>query len=717
MEVDALVASIGIPYWPTQVPEVRKRLSSQNPKGIDLNMVLNACEAKILKAQRGRAVNVLVLGLVLFGEDCVAKLRRDGFLRASKWNLAPDVPTYLVGGLLPAARELCLSQDTLNWLGSVGVLLRLGPHVQDLDRHLRGRLASERSTILRGLLATLELMFMYQGYGERDTKKPDLAKYSIEDLAEGFSYLYYRYAEAFGISDLDLAFLDTQKVVKDVYQSLIVHAISIRRYREWEILVDSFGFLCAFDAATFTLRITAPSEDLEKSIRLGFIEAEMSRVAIDRDPELDGAVALRAAGEEMSKRLASVAVELVKEPEPRYVFRIPTIGAFREFISQDALFREEASALYIGLTDYQAGVEQVMDFEVVDDVTLRDLVKAQRVISFTRWFVTTFLRPILDSDPELAIRSLVPSMTEEEIVELLSLAVDKTKARSIVKLLSWNSEDSRVFDIQYQPFLKGRLGYALPTNVIALSNIVRNSLAVTQERIYGATNDDPLAAGLRDALRAHTDRVGASISFRCGGFHGDIDVIAMIDDVLFVFECKHALLPVNVYEMRTTHDYMVKAGVQLDKIKQALGDEGVRAQCERRLGWEVGDKPDLVSCIVMGNRMFSGFCERGYRVISYQDLTQFIRVGQVTVLEHEVDTRPRGKVTAAALRGFMAGDVFHRRVFESMCESTFEYEYGRNLVQVQTFGLEAFELAKKFKVDLSEEEVQTIKSLRLPRRL
>jgi len=107
--------------------------------------------------------------------------------------------------------------------------------------------------------------------------------------------------------------------------------------------------------------------------------------------------------------------------------------------------------------------------------------------------------------------------------------------------------------------------------------------------------------------------------------------------------------------------------------------------------------------------MFSGFSERGHPVVSHHDLIRFVRVGEMTVLEHKVATRASGRLSATALKEFLSGGSMYRKLFSSMVEHIIPYEYGRVRVEEETFVLDAEELSRNFGISLTEEEVKRIK--------
>jgi hypothetical protein len=106
----------------------------------------------------------------------------------------------------------------------------------------------------------------------------------------------------------------------------------------------------------------------------------------------------------------------------------------------------------------------------------------------------------------------------------------------------------------------------------------------------------------------------------------DIDVCAIYQDTLFVFECKHTLHPVNSYDLRTTYDYIKKAENQLDKINKSFQDSKLLKILENKLKIKTDGITRIVSCIVLSNRPFNGNIFK-YPVRNINEVTNMLTAG------------------------------------------------------------------------------------------
>src|SRR5207244_9918542 len=117
------------------------------------------------------------------------------------------------------------------------------------------------------------------------------------------------------------------------------------------------------------------------------------------------------------------------------------------------------------------------------------------------------------------------------------------------------------------------------------------------------------------------------VKYAWGGRPGEIDVLGVDGDVVVAFECKNSILPTNTFELRTTFDYLEKAAAQLDRFRSALQSSEFRKQLHDRLGCMIPENPQIVSAIVLSNRLLAGSSFRGHPVRAVADLRSFLIYG------------------------------------------------------------------------------------------
>ena len=208
----------------------------------------------------------------------------------------------------------------------------------------------------------------------------------------------------------------------------------------------------------------------------------------------------------------------------------------------------------------------------------------------------------------------------------------KEKSQDIYRAISLGkSMLVRFLDLQYQSIIKCDNYFLIPLNILIGSNFIRNSLYLTRKRIFESTGVDTLTKLLKKVLEDNCDYVDDKVDYKYKTYSGDLDLIAKKDSSIFVFECKNTLYPGNVPEARTTYDHLQKAAEQLNKIVHLFKDNDFRKYLSNKLGWSIENNDKLSTCIVLGNRMYSGLIVDGHPVRGIYELANYIDTGDILV--------------------------------------------------------------------------------------
>jgi hypothetical protein len=176
-------------------------------------------------------------------------------------HCASDVATGLLRGLpeLPKSTQLYLS--------SIVALHTIVPDVKGRVNRLLHMFKKEKEAGLKGMLATLDLMFLT---ASRDVSKlgkelgsDDPEFFEAEEYAEGFSYALHLYWEQVGIPQYN-RILDPKAVRRNAYLLYLLDAAHVRAFHEVEVLVDAFGYTLAFDE-TLAVRVPQPKSPSGKN--------------------------------------------------------------------------------------------------------------------------------------------------------------------------------------------------------------------------------------------------------------------------------------------------------------------------------------------------------------------------------------------------------------------------------------------------------------------
>jgi len=343
--------------------------------GADSDQILTELQNHLSRQHPGRAANWLGLGIRLGGDAFLSSVRRRGLLRPSKYHFLSTTIDRATGILLEHASALGLGDTTLQYLRSVRTLAALSPAILERQQSLLAFLRSNRPVALKGLLATTDFLFMRGHYADRTVSTADIAFYSKEDIAEGLSLIFDLFSRTLGLSDHDLALLDAEAVAADRYVSPLIDACHIRKFQEWEILVDILAYVITGQPSQTEITLWCPDVSLAKSLRLGYIQTDMRGHIRLEELKQHPAMTIRQAGEDFYTKLGERFVEYVPDPLPRYRFNIPLHPEFFNLFSRNTLFREELFALSASANDNLASLEQILSFRLYEDLTLSDLLR------------------------------------------------------------------------------------------------------------------------------------------------------------------------------------------------------------------------------------------------------------------------------------------------------------------------------------------------------
>ena len=632
------------------------------------------------------ATNWLMIGLVFGRTEFIDHMRHTGVLRPSKYDYSARTIRSALSRLLSSRLEL--GESVERYLTSMKNLCILSDAVGMRLQSILRPMSRYRGMILRQLLAHVDLVFMRQatqGFcADREAKGDQLIFYSPEDLAEALSFIIYLYRSRLGTPTMTHG---SEEADDSVCWNLLVMGAQIRNFQKYEILVDSFDYCLQFDSQQRCATLSAPTIELETAIRLGFIGVEMQKQLSSIRAPSEDIVSLRKMGEDFYGLVKDKFVELKEDPFKRYTFRVFTEGPLKELLDSDSIFAEEHQILEYASTEWLAPLDQLLQFKVSGQLTVWDVMKTQRMFNFVRWYMTTHLEPKLGEETELVIRSLVPSFVKEDILRIL-MTVIGDKADAMLDFLSWHPDRSGMLDLQYQPIVEFEQTVLVPINVLANSDLLRNSLKLSGKRLYSDGTVDPLVNLLEHVLRTRTAQTVRNMQWSWNSAHGEVDVMALIDGILFVFECKNSLLPGNIFELRTSYDYIITASSQLDAFCQALSSEEFRNTISDRIGWRIGHNDRVVTCIVMMNRMFTGYRVGAHAVRGAFEILRQIESGTIALGQEEKCLWQGNEFTGEDLRRFIEDDSLHSLLWKSMVKTREVMPIGQFEVSYETLCLD-----------------------------
>lgn len=609
------------------------------PQKADLDEALSALSEAITRNRKGRSLSVARALLLLLGPDkSIKRIQREGTFRASRHAFSNPVVQLLIADWTENAVIYGFNQADISYLRSAGALWTLAPALREMRRSLVERLRSKRATAIKTLLAHVDAAFAFGMPGNRELPTDSAQAYSSEAMAEAFSYLLRLFHQELGLEKSHFRMVDDSSVSDTFYQDLLVDAAKVCEYLEAEVLIDAFPYSAGVTDARVTVSANNPA--LEKSIRLGYVQSDMQKIirlrgVIEHEAGDNREIlSVTSFAKTFYEKVGNLVVNFVPTPVPRYTMMLPLMDELHLKFSGNGLFLEDLSSIeMLGTEDY-VSPSQIIDSPVAGNVTVIDILKVQRFFYFMQFGLGAAIDrhlPVVER-PQIYLNSCLPVFERKKLLEMLQQLLGGEKAEEMLRLLTCNLSSEYV-DLQYTPVIVVGKWCILSLAVLSASNLVRNILCHSAERLTmrNKKDGDPMQIALKDALHQAGFLVDDEVDTGTKNNKLEVDVLAYRDGHLFLFECKNSFHPCNVYEMRTSYDHVTHAADQLTKRKAWLLDRANQRRLFERLAWKVDATDHVHTCIAIGNRVFNGSDCESHPVRQVHELLNVLRRGYIVI--------------------------------------------------------------------------------------
>lgn len=673
----------------------------------DLPHLLEFAHQSIRIGNTQDATNWLAIAFYCDPERTRRQAGRNGVLRCSKFGFNASCLADVITNLLKYSAALLLPPPAVQYLQSVSHLLQLANSVRRADKFLRDFLVRNEDNALKSTIARTEFLFMKGHEANLGESSDSLAFYTKEDLAEGASYIIHCFDSEVGIQRRHFYGLADGSLARGLFDKLLIKACKIRRYCDAEILIDTFDYHCTLRRRSVHIEPAFPN--IEKSIRLGFIQVEQIQLrnTIDRirASKTGQFTSILQAADTFYDRFRDHIVRLVEHPLRRYVFRFPNVPEFRLSFSDEGLAVEEHIYLREILTSELVTWEELERFEVRPGISAMHLIKVRRLFMFLSRLVARHLITVSEQDPRLAYRSLVAVFEFTQLNELLEWSLPKELINSVVEMISWTTGATGLMDIQYRPIISDGNFYLVPLYIAGTINWYRNLAYTQKQRAIETAEEEVASRALAATLGRVSPMVRKGFETSLRGKKIEIDVTCRFGEYLFLFECKHALLPCNLHELRTSYDHVRKAAKQLETIAELLSHRETEAEYYKRLKWNTEPAKEIITCIVSCNGMFPGLSILGHPVRRWAELKNMIEDGTVRIGSAQMEEDDSGTdikldnviehnlwgttdVTPEFLREYIAGEWLQKTFFDTMVAWERSYSFDEWKLTFSTFVLD-----------------------------
>lgn len=619
----------------------------------------------------------------------IGKMRRDGVLRASKYGYSGLLIANIAKTALNARPSLVARDERFDYLRSVIALTKLAPSAKALHNRIVKILSTRENVALKTVLAVLNTRFYRHNPADGSLSSLKLDRYTIEDVSDAASLILDTYRQLFSIHDHCCNEIDAEGVAghAPIYERLFLAAIRLTKFKDAEVMVDGLPFHARWDRGA--VRISSIDPDVEKSIRLGYIQGQ-AQIAI-RVRHLTGSNPPISVREMIEKGFESGVfgslLEFVDKPVRRLRLFLPTAPQVFQIFRSDELFRDEVENLLT--IDADTFTELDPSLPITPQVTVMDLLKVQRYFNFISCLYQRKLETIADEADRayLTFTSTIPVIPHDQLFEQIKLIFeDESKSRAIIELLAIDYE-ARHLDLQYTPLIDLGKYYVVAPQVLAASNLVRNVTVAKNLRAFALEAGDPMVAALMKAFGAAGFKVRADVEVTVNKRQVELDLVAWRDDVLFLLECKNAYHPCSAHEMRNSFDHIRVGRSQLDVRRELFSDPVNQAKLFAKLGWNVQPTSQLYTGIVIANRVFHGAEFNGHPVRQAHELINVLQSGTIG---GDVDLKfwKGDAFTTNDLITYLAGDSIAKKQLQAFERYPIEIDLGGKLLVFESHVLD-----------------------------
>jgi|GEM_PF-4830229 len=712
MNINAIKDGAKHGKWLNSLPDMAELEQLSPLSRSDFNTLYSGIMNSFKNRQVIDSANYLIVTLVIDSNRIENRLRRDGLLRPSKTGEASEFAQHVLDRVLDCDSFRSVNARARAYLHSIRNLHEVWAEIETKESGLIQTLKFRGGSFLKRVLARIEVLFFTDMCVRREPwfsngAQASIEHWSREDLAEAFSYLLHLFSENVGEFNPVVPIGQSSDAEAACDQAIVTAAL-IRKFHEWEILVDGIGYQVVKSAES-TFSLTPPSEDFEKSLGVGFILSQFSYIASHRR--------VTRAGNVLSiERLAKLAWD--KNVVRGRLREIP-FDAIRldystrlyepEFLGSDELYEEELVAVEHFVGEWLLDVDELLDFAVAKDVRIRDLLILQRLSRFLSWSIANFVESHHDHESidAAVLESAIMVRSARKFRREVSKLIPENRIESVLSFLAWDSGRNEVFDVQYQPILRHKNLIAILPSIFSCSSLIRNCLKLGESHSHPASFDERFPKLIDDAFAEATLDHSYEIRYSYKGEAGEIDCIARVGDTLFIGEVKAPVLPATAFELRTSWDHIQKAISQLDKLRLLLQDEEFREYLGNRIGFSIVDVDSIATAIVMSNRMFSGLKFEDHTITGAFDLIGFVKNGVVQIGDERRCLWKGDVLEAADLREFLNGSLTYQPLLKAMQRKLVMYEIGNNKFSIPVYRLDMHRAAELMGFNVAAREMRS----------
>lgn len=649
------------------------------------------------------ATNLSIACIHLKLSDFFKFVKKKGLFRYSKYNNGKCLIESIVREILVKCKGQEIITKENSYLNSIVNFSPVYNFYKTIDKEILLEIKKfekkyPEKSFIKTLLASVDYLFLSNYYPDEKGKTSEINGRTKEEITSAVSYLIFFYTNRIKDYNINTQFVSEKYLKSNEYQKIIVSTCYYLDFREFEILIDHFNYSCIQE--NNKILIKPPFESFEKAIRLGYIRTDLQKMS-DKIETFD-VLSFQKLVDDLNDKTSFNFFELaedfgfkryrVKMPEPFFEKLVEI------FVKPDTLFEEEIIYLSSIFKEQLLIFEDLEKIYLKDNLTLAEFIKIQRIFIIFHLFFTKGIYKVEEIKSDILLRSLIPSFKKEDLYTLLQKVFPLNKIEDFLDLVCWDAGMDFIFDLQYHPILYFDGNFIISLSVMSHSNSIRNAFASEYKRNNKALFSDGKVDHLVNTLVISLEDAGIEYYTQISIGSTDIDVVAIYEKTLFVFECKQSLLPVSIFDLRTTYDYIKKAEKQLDLIKQEFEDGSLIKKIEQKTKAKIKAVNDFHGSVILSNRLFNGNIFK-YAVRNIHELTNMINKGKIRTDKGEFHLWPEKKLTSQFLKDYLSlNNQVYNLLFNSLSEKKLIYDLIKPNIEFSTYFLDIKSAQEKMEI-------------------
>lgn len=667
------------------IKDINRKLQSIKSKSRDklldesVDILIDSIKEERIRSAIGFSRFILYGGF----KNPINTIRKKGAFRTSKYNYKAKVLRFLISDIFFINLT---SNEDLEYIVNVSNVIELSTEIKILRCEIISFIKSN-PYFLKTALAIADMVYY-------DTNNYDMSdEMSITDslfyrnketILSSISFSLSLYKEACVNTRGGTAFLTDEKYSNNVYMEYFYNAYLIQIFNDIEIKIDFFKY----SARKSNGNIIIENHAFETALRRSYARSDLRWLSIAASAMKSETITkkIKMFSEFLSEFFSAndksddnIVYELKNSPVKRIVLKMPYLqyGHKCNIYSHDRLFLEEAVMIEtLSLENYN---DEFLNIKLHKSFTAFDIIKIQRYFgyisnAFNYAYNDLLLQETLDVDL-IRRRSILPSCNIQQLAITLNSICNHPidECREFIEMISFDlSQGNDYVDIQYNPILNIDGEIIFPPTILHKSNLIRSIAFMKKINLSTFNKKDHMIEAIKQALVGKGFHV--KIDFKYGS--DEIDVIAFLDGVLFIFECKNPYHPVSDFELRNTYSHLEKGFSQIEKFKKILGDTNSFKQLLTKASIAPSDVNDIHYGVINANRVLSGLVNNNVKTFHANELINFIETGEIISHGNKTNVWEKNGFDVSDLVGYIKGNnVFYNDLDKLKRNVYHEYKF------------------------------------------